>query len=83
MTFQRSFTADQFLYGEPLPPEYMLRMYRELGGDLITVGSDAHKPGQMNDGLEQGMALLQRCGFRYVTLYQNRKPQQMKMEEVI
>lgn len=69
--------------GEPLPPEYMLRMYRELGGDLITIGSDAHEPGHMHDGLEQGMALLQRCGFRYVTLYQNRKPQQMKMEEVI
>lgn len=65
--------------GEPLPPEYMLRMYREMGGDLITIGTDAHEPKHMNDGLEQGMELLRRCGFRYITLYENRKPRQMPL----
>lgn len=68
--------------GEPLPPEYVLRMYRELGGELITIGSDAHEPKYMADGLKQGMELLKKCGFRYVTLYQNRKPQQIKMEDM-
>lgn len=65
--------------GEPLPPEYILGMYRGLGGDLITVGTDAHEPGHMNDGLEKGMALLEHCGFRYVTLYENRKPRQVPL----
>ena len=69
--------------GEPLPPEYILRMYRELGGDLITIGTDAHEPAHMADGLERGAALLARCGFRYVTLYQNRIPKQMKLEDVL
>ncbi len=65
--------------GEPLPPEYMLRMYRELGGDLITIGTDAHEPRHMADGLERGTELLRSCGFRYVTLYENRKPRQMPL----
>lgn len=65
--------------GEPLPPEYMLRLYRDLGGDLVTIGSDAHEPRWMDDGLEQGVALLQACGFRYLTLYEKRKPQQIKL----
>lgn len=63
--------------GEPLPPEYILTWYRQLGGELITIGSDAHVPEDMADGLERGMALLRRCGFRYLTLYQKRKPQQI------
>ncbi len=69
--------------GEPLPPAYILRMYRDLGGDLITIGSDAHEPKHMADGLSQGMALIQQCGFRYLTLYQNRVPQQLKLEELL
>ncbi len=66
--------------GEPMPPAYVLKMYRELGGDLITIGSDAHEPQHMASGLEQGMALLAQCGFRYVACYENRKPVQRKIE---
>ena len=28
----------------PLPGEKWLRIYRELGGEIITLGSDAHRP---------------------------------------
>lgn len=63
--------------GEPLPGRDILMMYRELGGDLITIGSDAHVPEDMAQGLEKGVALLQDCGFQYLTLYKKRKPQQI------
>ena len=69
--------------GEPLPPAYILRMYRELGGELITIGTDAHEPENMADGLLQGTALLEECGFRYVTLYQDRKPKQIRLEDML
>ena len=68
--------------GEPLPPAYVLRMYRELGGELLTIGTDAHVPQDMAAGLDRGQALLEQCGFRYVTIYQQRKPIQMKLEDV-
>ena len=67
----------------PMPPGYILKMYRELGGDLITIGTDAHVPSHMAEGLEQGALLLEQCGFRYITLYQNRNPQQIKLEDVL
>lgn len=63
--------------GEPLPGEEILRWYRELGGELITVGTDAHMPEHMADGLERGIELLRKTGFRYLTLYNKRKPQQI------
>ena len=63
--------------GTPLPPEYILRRYRERGGELITIGTDAHEPGHMADGLDRGYALLASCGFRYVTIYEKRKPRQI------
>ena len=68
--------------GEPLPYRYILRMYRELGGELITLGTDAHEPRHMADGLSRAEALLEQLGFRYLTLYKNRKPEQIKLEEL-
>ncbi len=69
--------------GRPLPPEEILRLYRSLGGELVTIGTDAHEPKHMADGLKQGMALLRRCGFRYVTLFCRRQPQPINMEEIL
>lgn len=63
--------------GEPLPGKEILAWYRELGGELITIGSDAHEPQHMAQGLTQGMELLRETGFRYLTLYRNRTPQQI------
>ena len=64
---------------EPLPPEYIVKRYRELGGELITIGTDAHEPNNIAAGLEQGMELLRRCGFRYLTGYEKRKPLQQRI----
>lgn len=65
--------------GAPMPGEEIFRWYRELGGELITIGSDAHVPEHMTDGLERGMELLRGIGFRYLTVYKNRTPQQIKL----
>lgn len=69
--------------GEPLPPAYILRMYREAGGELVTIGTDAHEPGHMADGLDRAAALIGACGFRYITLYEKRNPKPIKLEDVL
>lgn len=61
--------------GEPMPPDYILRQYRDLGGEIITIGTDAHNPENMALHLEDGLALLRAVGFRYLTVFQNRKPE--------
>lgn len=60
----------------PLMPEYgwLLERYRELGGELVTAGSDAHRVSDVGVGLEQVYDLIQAKGFRYITIFQGRKP---------
>ena len=66
-------------YGKPFPDQRYLRLYRDLGGEYITIGSDAHKVSDIGAGIEQGEELLKSCGFRYVTLFKNRKAEQHRL----
>jgi histidinol-phosphatase (PHP family) len=53
----------------------VLRLYREMGGEIVTVGSDAHSPATAGAGIAQGFELLREAGFRYVALFRRRKPE--------
>ena len=57
-----------------LPEEKILRRYRELGGELITIGSDAHAAEHIGIQVAEAQALLRRCGWRYFTAYHEGKP---------
>lgn len=61
--------------GQPNPHTAILRRYRELGGEILTTGSDGHVPGHLAFGFQRLPELLQSCGFRYVTVFHNRKPE--------
>ena len=67
------------LMGEPLPNETLLRRYKELGGELITVGSDAHTPTDVGKGIDEVYELLKTLGYKYTTVYKNREPIQIKI----
>lgn len=63
----------------PHPHETILKLYRQLHGEIITVGSDAHVPQYVGYGFEQAEALLKKCGFQYYTLFEAGKPQQIRL----
>lgn len=52
-----------------LPDLPIVRRFRELGGERITVGSDAHAPVDAGAGVEAGLAVAEQAGFRYVAVY--------------
>lgn len=52
----------------------ILQRYRELGGEILTIGSDAHSPEHVADSFSRAAAVLEACGFRYYTVYENRVP---------
>ena len=52
----------------------LLRRFRALGGEFVTCGADAHRSEDVGKGLREGCALLEACGYRYVTVYRERKP---------
>ena len=60
--------------GPLLPGRTLLGRYRELGGEIITVGSDAHTPEYVGAGVRDTYALLKALGFRYVCTFQSQKP---------
>lgn len=57
-----------------MPGEEILKLYREMGGELITLGSDAHVCQKVDLGLKEGKELLKKCGFTKYYYYENRKP---------
>lgn len=62
---------------EPWRP--ILERYRSRGGELITVGSDAHYPERVGLGVPEAYALLRDTGFRYITVYDKHVPTQMAL----
>ena len=62
------------------PDESIVKRYKQLGGELITVGSDAHYAEHLGAGIEQGYELALRCGFDKVALYQDRTPTLIPIE---
>ena len=64
-------------YFNPLPE--ILARYREMGGELITVGSDAHVPERIAGCFEETAGILRSLGFRYYAIYKERKPQMLPL----
>lgn len=57
------------------PKEDVLKRYRELGGELITIGADGHTPDEIAYGFDRVSELLLRCGYRYYARYRHKKPE--------
>lgn len=66
--------------GEPNPCTGVLRRYRKLGGELITIGSDAHEPRHLCYGFDHAAALLKSLGFRYYAVFSRRTPVLLPLE---
>lgn len=58
----------------------ILTRYRELGGELVTLGSDAHDVQSVGLEFRTYADLLKDCGFRYLTHFKNRKPVPEKIQ---
>ena len=63
-------------YGLPFahPHPDVLKRYRELGGEIITIGADAHKPEHIAYDFAKAEEILKSCGFKYYTEFFEQKP---------
>ncbi len=57
----------------PVLDTNILFRYRELGGDLISIGSDAHSKERIGDNFDYYLDIIRGCGFRYITYFNKRK----------
>ena len=63
-------------YGLPFahPHPDVLKHYRELSGEIITIGADAHKPEHIAYDFAKAEEILKSCGFKYYTEFFEQKP---------
>lgn len=61
------------------PHEDIIKRYKELGGEIITLGSDSHLPKTLGHGFEKAGEILRNAGFKYYTVFENRKPEFLRL----
>ena len=74
----RGFELNTGTYRDPsIPAEYdfeVLKRYRELGGELICLGSDAHRTVHIGLRFDYYAQMIRNAGFTYTVHFENRKP---------
>ncbi len=57
----------------------LLKLFKSCGGEIVTVGSDAHAPEPVGLGIREAYDILRDTGFSYVANYKGRKPEFHKL----
>ena len=57
--------------GISMPTMELLKLYKDCGGRLITVGTDAHAPENLGKAVRKGYAILETVGFHEVLTVQD------------
>lgn len=65
--------------GMPHPHYKALKMYRQMGGEIITIGSDAHNSKNIGFGFDVAEKLLKENDFSYYTIFKKRKPEFIRL----
>lgn len=58
---------------EIYPKKEIVKLYRELGGEIVTIGSDSHSCKDTFSGCEVGYEMLTELGYKYIYTFEERK----------
>ncbi|MCX8130695.1 MAG: histidinol-phosphatase HisJ family protein [Clostridia bacterium] len=58
----------------PIPDFDIVKRYKELGGEIITIGSDAHYPEHVGHSFDVVREMLVDMDIKYTAHFENRKP---------
>ena len=56
------------------PHPFILKRFRELGGEIISIGSDAHNTADIAADFDRVEDFLKDAGFEFYTVFRQRKP---------
>lgn len=68
-------TSSYRTHGVPVPGFDYVKRFRELGGEIVTVGSDAHRPEDMGRYFTEAVEGIRDCGFRYLASFRGGEPE--------
>ena len=55
------------------PNIQVIKRYKELGGNIITIGSDSHTPGDVGANFDDAINMLKDAGFSHFNVFSSRK----------
>ena len=61
------------------PSDEILKLYKSLGGEILTIGSDAHFPEDLACEFPRTIEYLNSFGFKYITTFEKLKSKQIKL----
>jgi len=61
------------------PHPDLLKLYREMGGEIVTIGSDAHRPGRVASDFHLVREVMLAAGFERYAFYRQRQPVYIKL----
>lgn len=64
------------------PTQDILNRYKALGGEIITIGSDSHRPKDLGSYFYRAVDMMKAAGFRYLTTFDQRKPTFINLESL-
>lgn len=63
--------------GETLPSIEIMKLYRDVGGRMVTVGSDSHFPEHIGSAVADTYDMLKANGFDYITVFHDGEPKKL------
>ena len=66
-------------YKATMPDKDLVMLYKDLGGEIISLGSDAHCAENLGQGIEIGAELARKCGFKYCAYFKKHIPVYVKL----
>lgn len=61
-------------YGKPLPTLEYVKLFKDLGGEVLSVGSDSHCTEDLAKNIKDGIGMAKEAGFTHLTYFRNRSP---------
>lgn len=59
---------------DTMPSANILKLYRDMGGRIITIGSDSHKPEHLGAYIRETQALLKSLGYKQFCTFEHMRP---------
>lgn len=79
---EANISAKRYNLGNILPSEEILKRYKDLGGKIVTLGSDSHLPEHFTITRKKYIDILKEIGFMNIASYENRNPYFIPVDEL-
>lgn len=67
-------SSERYGLSDTTPCEEILKQYREMGGTIVTIGSDSHSPEHLGTYIKEGKRMLKKLGYKQFCTYENMEP---------